>query len=95
MLHELRGWPHIDRVLTSGGLGDWCEKATRLRQWMGVAAPTIQILVGGGVDLQVLRILAKTGLVEAHAGRAARVPPTVDGAIASQKVAELVEAACP
>jgi copper homeostasis protein len=91
-MHALRRWAGIDRVLTSGGAGDWNQKAVRLRQWTDVAAPDIRMLAGGGVDLHALRILARAGLPEAHAGRAARVPPTADGAVSSQKVAELLEA---
>jgi copper homeostasis protein len=92
-LHELGCWPGIDRVLTSGGAGDWHQKAARLREWAGVAAPDIRMLAGGGVDVHALRILTRAGLPEAHAGRSARVPPTAEGAVSSQKVAELVEAA--
>lgn len=92
-IDALRRWPQIDRVLTSGGAGDWKAKADRMVEWTTAAAPGIGMLAGGGVHLQALRILAKAGLAEAHAGRAARVPPTAEGAVSSQKVAELVEAA--
>jgi copper homeostasis protein len=92
---ELRRWPQIDRVLTSGGAGDWKGKADRILEWRTAAAPRIRILAGGGVNLQALSILANAGLAEAHVGRAARVPPTAEGAVSSEKVAELVEAARP
>ena len=91
-LQALRQWPAIDRVLTSGGAGDWERKAARLRAWTEAAHPGIQMLAGGGVDVGALRVLARAGLREAHTGRAARVPPTVDGAVSPQKVAELVAA---
>lgn len=93
-IESLRAWPQIDRVLTSGGAGGWSQKATRIRAWSGAAAPGIGLLAGGGVDLAAVRTLARSGIAEAHVGRAARMPPTADGPVSRQRVAELVEAAC-
>ena len=93
-IEALRAWPQIDRVLTSGGGGSWSQKAARIRAWSGAAAPDIGLLAGGGVDLAAVRTLARSGVAEAHVGRAARLPPTADGPVSRQKVAELVEAAC-
>ena len=92
-LRELGRWPQIDRVLTAGGPGDWNRKAARLDRFTAVAAPGITVLAGGGVDAEALRALSMSSVVEAHVGRAARVPPTADGPVSSKKVAELVEAA--
>lgn len=91
-LRELERWPRIDRVLTAGGPGDWKRKAIRLDRFRAAAAPGITVLAGGGVDVEALKVLAESSVVEAHVGRAARVPPTVDGVVSSQRVAELVEA---
>ena len=88
----LQRWPSMDRVLTSGGAGDWKHKAERLREWAGISS-SIGILPGGGIDLAALRVLSAAGLREAHVGRAAREPATLDGAVTSSKVAELVMAA--
>jgi copper homeostasis protein len=90
---HLRGWPQIDRVLTSGGAGTWIEKAARVREWSTAAAPDIGVLAGGGVDLAAVRVLAESGATEAHIGRAARVPQTPGGSVSAERVAELVEAA--
>jgi copper homeostasis protein len=90
-LGDLARWPQIDRVLTSGGGGDWSVRAARLERWRSAAA--VGILPGGGVDRQALKILSRTSLAEVHIGRAARVPPTVEGRVSSREVAELVEAA--
>ena len=49
-MHILRRWPQIDRVLTSGGPGDWEMKAERMLEWTTVAAPRIRLLAGGGVS---------------------------------------------
>lgn len=94
-IEALRRWPQIDRVLTSGGIGHWKAKADRIVEWTTAAAPRIGMLAGGGVNLQAVTILSKAGLAEAHVGRAARVPPTAEGVVSSQKVEELVEAARP
>lgn len=92
-LRELARWPRIDRVLTAGGRGDWKRKAIRLDRYTAAAAPGITVLAGGGIDAEALKVLSMSSVVEAHVGRAARVPPTADGVVSSQKVAELVEAA--
>ena len=92
-LRELRRWPVIDRVLSSGGPGTWHDRAARLRQWSAVAAPFIGLLPGGGIDGDAITILADAGLAEAHTGRAAREPRTAEGAVSAQRVAELLRAA--
>ncbi len=91
-LHQLERSPAVDRVLTSGGGGDWACKVERMREWARVS-PSIGILAGGGVDLAALRVLARAGVTEAHVGRAARVPATVEGEVSAARVAELVRAA--
>lgn len=91
-LRELQRWPSVDRVLTSGGPGDWKCKAERLREWARVTS-SIGILAGGGVDLAALRVLSAAGLAEAHIGRAARVLTSVEGVVTASRVAELVMAA--
>ena len=90
-LRELERWPTVDRVLTSGGQGDWKGKGERMREWAGVTS-SIGILPGGGIDLAALRVLSMAGLSEAHVGRAARDPATVEAAVSSSRVAELVKA---
>lgn len=91
-LGDLRRWPPIDRVLTAGGPGDWSRKTVRLDRLAAAAAPHVTVLAGGGVDAEALRALSMSSVVEAHVGRAARLPPTVAGAVSSGKVAELVRA---
>ena len=92
-VRSLARWPRVDRVLTSAGPGNWTEKTARLDRLGAVAPPGLTILAGGGVDEAALGTLARSSVREAHVGRAARVPPTVDGAVSSRRVAELVEAA--
>lgn len=92
-LGELVRWPRVDRVLTSGGRGGPDRKAAVLERLAAAAPPGLTILAGGGIDADVLRALSSSSpITEAHVGRAARVPPTVDGVVSSEKVAELVRA---
>ena len=91
-LRDLERWPSVDRVLTSGGFGDWQRKAERMREWAGLTRG-IGILAGGGVDVEALRILSAAGQREAHVGRAAREPAAAAGAVTACRVAELVMAA--
>jgi copper homeostasis protein len=92
-VQSLSRWPRIDRVLTSAGPGFWIEKTTRLDRLCTSAPPGVGILAGRGVDEAALRALARSSVREAHVGRAARVPATVNGAVSSRRVVALVEAA--
>ncbi|HVT91823.1 MAG TPA: copper homeostasis protein CutC [Bryobacteraceae bacterium] len=86
----LKTLPRIDRILTYGGAGGWKEKSERLRQYQAAASPEITILVGGGVDEDVIRLLtAETMLEEFHAGRAVRVPPETSGTVGRERVRNL------
>lgn len=91
-IEQLKSLPQIDRILTSGGPGSWCERRTRLKAWQA-AAGRIRLLVGAGLcedALAGLRI--EPSLREVHVGRAARVPPTVDGKVCRQRVAAVKSA---
>lgn len=83
----------IDRVLTAGGRGDWPARRTRLREYRECAPPGLSLLAGGGIGEPELRALAADGCVEAHVGRAARVPPEPHGRVRADRVARLVAAA--
>src|SRR5918995_1440916 len=49
-------FPQIDRILTSGGSGDWAARCDRLTAWARHAGPRVTILPGGGVDEQALQV---------------------------------------
>lgn len=91
-LAELGRFRQIDRVLTSGGPGSWtAEKIDRLSLYHQTAGGRPMILVGGGVDASVIKALrSRTDLAEFHIGRAARIPATADGSVASALVNKLV-----
>jgi copper homeostasis protein len=80
----------VDRVLTSGGAGDWPTRFARLRAFRLAAPPHLTVLPGGGIDDEALRALAGAGFPEAHVGRAARVPAGHSGRVRASRVAKLV-----
>ena len=80
----------VDRILTSGGAGDWPARLARLNALRQAAPPHLSILPGAGLDDGALRDLARDGFAEAHVGRAARVPSGLDGRVRARRVAELV-----
>jgi copper homeostasis protein len=89
-LAALAAETRVDRVLTSGGAGEWPARFTRLRALRLAAPPHLTILPGGGIDGEALRALAGAGFPEAHVGRAARVPGSHSGRVRASRVAELV-----
>lgn len=90
---DLKSLPQIDRILTSGGPGDWEERRKRLKEWKTAAGGTIKLLVAAGLcacTLAGLRL--EPCLEEVHVGRAAREPQTVDGKVCRRRVAALKSA---
>ena len=68
-------FPQIDRILTSGGSGNWTERCERLTEWARRAGPRISILPGGGLDEQALTVLARCpAIAEVHVGKVVREP---------------------
>ena len=92
-IERLRQLPQIDRILTTGGKGDWAQRKARLIEWQRAAAPNLKMLVGAGVCSSIFSDLANTPEIEEiHVGRAARVPQTVSGQLQSAKVRALKSA---
>jgi len=83
-------FPQIDRILTSGGNGDWAERCERMTAWERRAGPRITILPGGGVDEQALQVLAACpAITEAHVGKAAREPQVSTAPVSAIRVRRL------
>ncbi|MBV9154831.1 MAG: hypothetical protein JO097_01115 [Acidobacteriaceae bacterium] len=92
-IEQLKEFPQIDRILTSGGSGSWRERKARLIEWQRAAAPQIKILVGTGLRTSIFADLRdESGLSELHVGRAARVPRAVSGVVDRAQVAALKSA---
>ena len=88
----LRTVPQVDRILTSGGSGNWEQRVRRLTDRVAAASPRITILAGGGVDEEGLRLLAAAGTVaEAHVGRAACEPQQPGAPVSADRVRLLTE----
>jgi copper homeostasis protein len=80
----------IDRILTSGGEGSAVERCERLHEYQELAGSRLTIIAGGGVDEEVLRLLAQRQVMrEVHVGRAAREGQRLDGAVSAASVRRL------
>lgn len=90
-LRVLKHYPQVDRVLTSGGADPWTARCDTLARYRGWAGQQIVLLVGGGVDANALPVLARSGVTEAHVGRAARTGQTVAGRVTAEAVRRLVQ----
>jgi copper homeostasis protein len=86
----MRRWPQIDRVLVNGGSGTAAQRVAVLRRLGSLAGDGIRVLSAVGSDRDLLAaVCAAPELGEAHVGRAARDPETVDAPVSAAKVAEL------
>jgi copper homeostasis protein len=97
-IEKLKQFAQVDRILASGGSGDWPQKIVRLSRYELAARPQIMILAGGGLNREAIRaVRAATGIREFHVGRAARISSRADDAVSAALVEELVQAveACP
>jgi copper homeostasis protein len=91
VINGLKQLGQVDLILTSGGGGDWSQKITLLADYQLNAAPGISILVGGGVNAQVIGLIRReTSIQEFHVGSAARIPPNSNGHVEAGRVRELV-----
>jgi copper homeostasis protein len=72
-LTQIQTLPRVDRILTSGGAGNWSARRKTLERLQKLASPGITIVTGGGVDERGLELLAASNVLnEFHVGRAAR-----------------------
>ncbi|NLP11883.1 hypothetical protein GX408_15895 [bacterium] len=88
-ISRLKTFPSIDRILTSGGDGDWSARLPRLQKWQALGAPEIGVLVGGGVTAAWMEKLVPMGFYEYHVGRMARQDKSLHGSVQAERVAEL------
>jgi copper homeostasis protein len=81
-LKQIKTIAQVDRILSSGGVGDLSARVQRLRLYEQHSSPEITILAGGVVDADaILEIGRTTGIREFHVGRAARHLFRTDGAV--------------
>lgn len=93
-IRVLKRLKQVDRILTSGGTGEWPEKIERLARYQEEVGHEIGILAGGGIDQQSIRMICQaTGIREFHIGRSAREPASAAGVVRSERVKALVQTA--
>jgi copper homeostasis protein len=92
-LTELGRCNQVDRILTSGGPGNWTNRIERLARYQQATRGRLIILAGGGIDASAIKeIRSRTSLNEFHAGRAARSSDSADAPVQSERVNDLVRA---
>ena len=86
-ISDLKSVYQIDRILTHGGEGDWHERVHRFDLYRERALPRIEILAGGGLNVQnVTLIRQQTHVREFHIGRAVRPNGDPFGNVVESKV---------
>ena len=89
-IQQLKGMQQIDKLLSHGGLGNSDERAVHLRKYSDMAKPEIEILVGGGVNADAIRVFKnRTSLREFHVGGAVRKDGKVDRSLVEKLVITL------
>jgi copper homeostasis protein len=90
-LKEIKRLTQVDRILSSGGLGELSDRSERLATYERLANPAITILAGGGIDSESISFISRaTPIREFHVGKAARDPNRVDGVVKAKLVRNLV-----
>ena len=90
-IQELKRYPQIDCILSSGGQGTQEEKIACLGDCQLVAPPAINMLAGGGMTAEMIQGLrAKTKITDFHLGTFVREPMTVGGQVRAEKVRQIL-----
>ena len=80
----------VDAILTGGGEGSAAARCNRLREYVDRAASRVAIIAGGGVNLEMFRLLVEQHVVsEIHVGRLARATQNAKGPVAAASVRRL------
>ncbi len=90
-IRELKQYPQVDTILTSGGKGTADEKIACLEACQQTARPEITMLAGGGMTDEMIRnIRAQTDIRAFHIGTFVREPVAFDGQVIADKVRQLI-----
>lgn len=90
-LRDIKCLLQVDRILSSGGVGELKQRTERLAAYAHGAAPELTIIAGGGIDSGVIAMLRRTtGIREFHVGRAVRSGFRIDGDVQADLVKGLV-----
>jgi copper homeostasis protein len=91
-LRELKQYPNIDTILTSGGKGSKLERVACLGVCHRFALPEIKILAGGGMTPEMIQQLRRhTHLTDFHLGTFVRAPQTITGQVSPARVREVLQ----
>ncbi|MBS1808407.1 MAG: copper homeostasis protein CutC [Acidobacteria bacterium] len=91
-IQELKQYPQIDTILTSGGKGNELEKIACLGVCERVALPEIKILAGGGMTGEMIQKLRlHTKLTDFHLGTFVREPQSITGQVSAARVREMLQ----
>ena len=90
-LGEIKTLSQVDRILSSGGTGEWEARMQRIDDYVQRAAPEIEIIAGGGIASdEIASLRHSTRIREFHVGRAARRGFSIDGDVKAELVRQLV-----
>jgi len=84
-LSALAVFPQIDRVLSAGGNGGWAARVRTIEAMTAEALPGVRIMMAIGLEVDGLALLRPLA-IDAHIGRAARSPQTVDAPVSAEAV---------
>lgn len=90
-LRDIKTLSQVDRILSSGGAGEWEARMQRLDDYSRRAAPEIKIIAGGGIaGDEIAGLRRSTRIREFHVGRAARRGFSIEDDVAAELVHKLV-----
>jgi copper homeostasis protein len=84
-LSALAAFPPIDRVLSAGGPGDWAARVRTVEEMSAESPSGVRVMMAIGLELNGLDLLRPLE-IDAHIGRAARWPQTVDAPVSTEAV---------
>ncbi len=89
---ELKRHSQIDCILSRGKGEAWAEELNRFIEWDRAGYPEIKMLLGGGTDIEAVKIFCKDSSIRAfHIGKAVRWGERIDGVVLEERVRGLVE----
>lgn len=91
-LSQLKQYPQIDYILTSGGQGSQTQKIQCLKNCELAAQPEIKILAGGGMTDEMIRVIKEnTAIRDFHLGTFVREPQEFNGQVDVRRVKAMSE----
>ena len=87
---EFKRHRQIDCILSGNWGAAWAAALDRFVEWEQAARPEIRMLLGGGINRDVVKFFCKDSTIRAfHAGRAVRQDEKIEGRVLAERVREL------